>query len=150
MNEASQQYWNTYWQEQGKPQPEKVTAWSFGGEPDQLLELVVKGIKTATCSGYLFYKRENEPLPAIGDYSIVLSSEEVPSAIIRTTEVTILPMNEVPEDFAVAEGEGDRTYAYWKRVHEEFFTKELKPLGLEFKEDMLLVCERFELVDARE
>jgi uncharacterized protein YhfF len=60
-----------------------------------------------------------------------------------------MPMNEVPEDFAIAEGEGDRTYQYWKEVHEKFCKEELSKLGLEFKEDMLLVCERFELVDVK-
>lgn len=58
-----------------------------------------------------------------------------------------MPMNEVPEEFAIAEGEGDRTYQYWKDAHVKFFTDELRQMGMNFKEDMLLVCERFELVD---
>lgn len=60
-----------------------------------------------------------------------------------------MPMNEVPEDFAIAEGEGDRTYRYWKEAHEKFFTEALKSVGLEFSEDMMLVCERFELIDIK-
>ncbi len=49
-------------------------------------------------------------LPSVGDYSIILSSEDVPLAIIQTVKVEVLPMNEVSEEFAIAEGEGDRTY----------------------------------------
>ena len=58
-------------------------------------------------------------------------------------------MNEVSEEFAIAEGEGDGTYEYWKNVHIEFFTKELKGINRKFSEDMLLVCERFELIDVK-
>lgn len=147
MNQAAQTYWNEYWK--NKEQPESVAAWQFGGNPNYLAKLVVDGIKTATCSGHLFYELENEPIPQIGDYSIILNSEDQPVAIIKTVEVTLSPMNEVPEEFAIAEGEGDRSYQYWWDVHEEFFKEELQAIGREFTKDMLLVCERFELVDVK-
>lgn len=78
-----------------------------------------------------------------------MNSSDEPVAIIKTIEVTLTPMNEVSEEFAIAEGEGDRTYEYWKNTHIEFFTKELNEIGHEFSEDMLLVCERFELIDVK-
>ena len=55
-------------------------------------------------------------------------------------------MNEVPEEFAIAEGEGDRTYRHWWQVHKAFFTQELKRIEREFTEDMLVVCERFKVI----
>jgi len=58
-------------------------------------------------------------------------------------------MNEVAEEFAIAEGEGDRTYKYWWEAHEKFFRNELKAIGRVFSEDMLLVCERFKVVDVK-
>lgn len=147
MNKVSEEYWNDYWKNQ--EQPKSVSAWQFGDNPDTLAQLVVDGIKTATCSGRVFYEIENEPLPTTEDYSIILNSESQPVAIIKTVEVTITPMNEVSEEFAIAEGEGDRTYQYWWDEHEKFFKKELNAIGHEFSEDMLLVCERFELIDVR-
>lgn len=147
MNKVSEEYWNDYWKNQEKPK--SVSAWQFGDDPDTLAQLVVDGIKTATCSGRVFYEIENEPLPTTEDYSIILNSENQPVAIIKTVEVTITPMNEVSEEFAIAEGEGDRTYQYWWDEHEKFFKKELGAIGHEFSEDMLLVCERFELIDVR-
>jgi len=147
MNELAQKYWEMYWA--GKEQPLSVTSWQFGGIPDELAQLVVDGVKTATCSNYLVYELENEPLPKVDDYSIVLNSKDEPVCIIRTSDVKIMPMNEVPLDFTFAEGEGDRTYEHWHKVHIEFFTKELKKLGGEFSEEMLLVCERFELIDVK-
>ncbi|HEU5139942.1 MAG TPA: ASCH domain-containing protein [Bacillales bacterium] len=147
MNQAAQTYWNQYWN--GNEMPKSVSAWQFGDNPDGLAQLVIDGVKTATCSGYIFYEVEKEPLPTTEDYSVILNSKEEPVAIIKTVEVTLVPMNEVPEDFAIAEGEGDRTYRYWWEVHEKFFKEELNEIGREFSDDMLLVCERFELVDVK-
>ncbi|MGN1400637.1 MAG: ASCH domain-containing protein [Bacillus sp. (in: firmicutes)] len=149
MNDESKIYWDRYWEFIGQKSPGNVSAWQFGGNPDHLAQLVLSGIKTATCSALVLYEMENEPVPSVGEYSIILNSRDEPVAIIRTTEVTIRPMNEVPEDFAIAEGEGDRTFQYWKEVHVDFFTEQLHEAGLEFSEDMMLVCERFELVDSR-
>jgi uncharacterized protein YhfF len=149
MNQAAQMYWKEFWEGQGQEKPQLVSAWQFGADPDQLAQLVIDGVKTATCSGFILYELENEPLPAVGDYSIILNKEDVPVAMIKTSEVSMMPMNEVPEDFAIAEGEGDRTYRYWKESHERFFNEELSKLGLEFTEEMVLVCERFELIDVK-
>ncbi|GKV68640.1 RNA-binding protein [Sporosarcina sp. NCCP-2716] len=144
MNQAAQTYWNEYWGNQEKPQ--SVSAWHFGASPDYLAGLVAEGIKTATCSGHIFYELENEPLPTTEDYNIILNSEDKPVVITKTVEVMITPMNKVSEEFAIAEGEGDRTYRYWWEAHEEFFRNELISIEREFSEDMLLVCERFEVI----
>lgn len=146
MNEAAQVYWNEYWNDAEKPA--FVNAWMFGVSPDELAQLVVDGKKTATCSGHVFYELDKEPLPKVDEYSIILNGKEEPVAIIKIIDVSLMPMNEVPEEFAVAEGEGP--YEYWKSAHEEFFTSELITVGIEFSEDMLLVCERFELIDVKE
>jgi len=147
MNREAQIYWDRFWGDRIKPQ--SVSAWQFGSNPDYLAQLVVGGVKTATCSAYIFYELEDEPLPTTEDYSIILNSHDKPLAIIKTTDVKILPMNEVPKEFTFAEGEGDRTYRYWKEEHEKFFQAELRKIGEEFQEDMLLVCERFEVVDIK-
>ncbi|EOW9530598.1 ASCH domain-containing protein, partial [Bacillus cytotoxicus] len=147
MNTFAQTYWDTYWGKREKPK--SISAWQFGASPDDLAQLVINGVKTATCSAHIFYELESEALPAVNDYSIILNSKDEPVAIIKTIEVTLTPMNEVSEEFAIAEGEGDRTYEYWKNTHIEFFTNELMKIGRKFSEDILLVCERFELIDVK-
>lgn len=119
-------------------------AFQFGVEADWLARLVVEGKKKATTSGYIFYEIEKEALPKAGDYSIVLNSQDEPVAIIEIQSVKVLPMNEVTEDFALAEGEGD--YQYWWDAHEKFFTTSLKEYNKEFSPNMLVVCERFKKV----
>lgn len=54
LNQAAEAYWNEYWKEQAQPQPQSVSAWQFGDNPDYLAQLVIEDIKTATCSGYIF------------------------------------------------------------------------------------------------
>ncbi|MEI2358863.1 ASCH domain-containing protein [Mesobacillus zeae] len=79
----------------------------------------------------------------------MLNRNNNPLAIIRIVDVTIMPMNEVPEDFAAAEGEGDRSYRYWKEEHTRFFSEAFKTNGLIFSEDIKLVCEKFELIHVK-
>ncbi|KAB2335616.1 ASCH domain-containing protein [Bacillus mesophilum] len=140
-------FWNEYC---SLHQLENVTykdAFQFGAEPDWLADLVVNGKKTATTSGHVFYELENEPVPQAGEYSIVLNSSDEPVAIIKIDSVEVLPMDEVSEEFAIAEGEGD--YAFWWEAHEKFFKNELKPYNLEFVPNMVVVCERFTKVYSR-
>ena len=121
-------------------------SWAFGGNPDKLADLVVRGIKTATCSAYAFYEEEDERIPEVGDYSVILDSKDNAVCIIKTTKVYICPFDEVTANHAYKEGEGDRSLKYWRKVHEEFFSQDLKSINREFDEKMKVVCEEFELV----
>lgn len=121
-------------------------AWAFGDDADTLAQLVKDGIKTATCSAYCFYEMENEVLPAEGGYNIVLDSRNNAVCITQTTKVYVIPFSQVTSDHAYREGEGDRSLSYWRGVHRKFFTEELEAEGLEFSEDIPLVCEEFRVV----
>ncbi len=121
-------------------------AWAFGDDPDGLAELVKKGIKTATCSAYIFYETEGEEIPKVGEYNIIEDSNENAVCITRTTKVYITAYDEVTAEHAFKEGEGDRSLSYWRKVHEDFFTEELKEIDRPFDQKMKLVCEEFEVV----
>ena len=123
-------------------------AWAFGGAPDKLAKLVMQGVKTATCSALALYEYENEEIPKAGDYSVILDSDGQAVCIIRTTKVYIETFDQVSERHAYLEGEGDRSLEYWRQVHEEFFTEELKNIQQEFDTKMELICEEFEVVFA--
>ncbi|EFQ57577.1 ASCH domain-containing protein [Streptococcus downei] len=124
-------------------------AFQFGLEAqtiDDLARLVKEGIKTATASAYPMYELDQAPLPQTGTYSIVMDSEEQAVCLIQTTEVRTVPFNQVSEAHAYKEGEGDRSLTYWRRVHEDFFKQELAQVGLDFSQDMPVVCEEFRVV----
>ena len=117
-----------------------LRSFAFGDGPalaDELLELVLKGVKTATCS------TEDEPNTSTpGERWVVLDARGTPRCIIESTEVTYRHFSEVDADFARDEGEGDRSLAYWREAHRRYFER----LG-RFSEDMMLMCERFRLVE---
>ena len=121
-------------------------AWSFGEAPDKLADLVLQGIKTATCSAYDLYQINTEPLPQAGDYSVILNSSEEAVCIIKTIKVYVTEFKNVSEEQAFKEGEGDRSLEYWRKVHESFLTNELASVHKEFDESTKVVCEEFEVV----
>ena len=121
-------------------------AWSFGEAPDKLADLVLQGIKTATCSAYDLYQINNEPLPQAGDYSVILNSSEEAVCIIKTIKVYVTEFKNVSEEHAFKEGEGDRSLEYWRMVHESFLTNELATVHKGFDENTKVVCEEFEVV----
>ena len=121
-------------------------AWSFGEVPDKLADLVVNSKKRATSSAYAVYEAEDEETPKAGEYSIILNSKDEAVCIIKTIKVGFVPFKEVSAEFAAKEGEGDLSLAYWRDVHQNFFTEELKEIGMDFSKDMLVVCEEFEVV----
>ena len=121
-------------------------AWAFGEAPDKLVDLVLKGIKTATCSAYDLYSIDNEPLPQAGDYSVILTSSDEAVCIIKTLNVYVTAFNQVSEAHAFKEGEGDRSLEYWRKVHINFLTNELASVNRSFDENTKVVCEEFEVV----
>ena len=123
--------------------PEKyrdLRSFAFGDSPalaDELLDLVLRGVKTATCS------TEDEPNTSTpGERWIVLDGRGTPRCVIESTEVTYRRYSEVDAAFAHDEGEGDRSLAYWRDAHRRYFGRQGK-----FSEDMMLMCERFRLVE---
>ena len=117
-----------------------LRSFAFGDGPalaDELLDLVLKGVKTATCS------TEDEPNTSTpGERWLVLDGRGDPRCVIETTEVSYRRYGDVDAAFAHDEGEGDRSLAYWREAHRAYFGRSGK-----FSDDMMLMCERFRLVE---
>jgi len=127
-------------------------AWALGSTPeesDELLALVLAGAKTATSSAAAVYAKEGVAPPAEGDLSIVLDGHGRPRALVVTTQVRICAFDEVDAAHAAAEGEGDLSLAYWRRVHEKFFTDELAQVGEQFNARTAVVLESIRVLDPR-
>ncbi|MBU5225118.1 ASCH domain-containing protein [Clostridium senegalense] len=127
----------------------EYTAWYFCDNEESannLAALTREGIKRGTTSLYDLYKLENEELPEVGEYSIITDWDGVAKCLIRNKKVTILPFKDVGKELAAIEGEGDKSLNYWRKVHIDFFTRELKNLEMEFTEDRIVVFEEFEVV----
>lgn len=149
--ESVKSMWNKYLRTllESEREGKNYTSWSFGGGSEtanELVELVKNDEKTATCSLHRWYEVEQESLPFVGELNIITDWDGEAEVVAETINVQVLPFNEVSEAFAAKEGEGDKSYAYWRRVHVEFFTNELKEIDKEFDENMLVVCEEFKVV----
>lgn len=132
--------------------PEVVPgAWAFGATPahaDALLALVIDGVKTGTASSLWDYEATGDPQPYLGEFSIILDGSGAPRAVIETTDVTIVPFDQVTSEHAHSEGEGDRTLDYWRTSHERYWRAYSEsPRG--FAPDMPIICERFRVIHPR-
>ncbi|MEM6052079.1 ASCH domain-containing protein [Erwinia sp. P7711] len=119
-------------------------AWSIGDSPEmanELAELVIKGIKTASC-GSLAALLAEESAPRIGSHNIILNGQGVPVCVIRMVSMRLVRFCDVTEEFARKEGEGDLSLEYWRKEHKAFFTR----AGF-YSEEMELVAEEFEVVE---
>lgn len=116
----AQELWNKY-KEINPSIGDDIDAWQFGLEADLLAKLVLEGTKTATASAYDLYAVDNDPLPEVGSYDVILDSKDQAVCIIQIEKVSVVPFKEVSEKHAFKEGEGDKTLAYWRDVHEAFF-----------------------------
>jgi uncharacterized protein YhfF len=113
---------------------------------DELLELVLLGIKRATASLAREYGEGRDPLPRVGDYVVVVDGMGKPRCVWRTTEITVKPLNAVDEAFAFDEGEGDRTRTWWLDAHRAYFTRQAAREGFAMHDDIETVYERFTIV----
>ena len=150
--QAIQDFWDSYLASltaDARPDNKLPECWPFGDSAemaDELGVLVAAGTKTATCSLLYEYKMEGSEIPKPGDLSIILDGRGLPMCLIETTEVIIKLFKDVDAQFAYDEGEGDRSMAYWRKGHINFFTRACEALGCRFSEDMRVICERFRLV----
>lgn len=153
-NPAIVQFWQHYLATLPEPlrtatQAAGYTAEDWGDNPalaDELGGLIAAGVKTATCGALWDYEATGDPIPTVGQKTIVLDGRGAPLCVIETTEITIRAFNAVDAQFAYEEGEDDRTLASWRTEHQRYFTRTLAASGHTFAETMPLVCERFRLL----
>lgn len=141
-----EQMWKEYCKKKNIDINTEYEAWQFGAAPNNLASLVIIGAKTATASSYELYELEDEAVPQVGEYSILLDTNDEALCIIRDIKVEMVPYKDVTEEQAYKEGEGDRTLEYWKSVHWPFFQEEHAEYKVPFTEESRVLCEEFEVV----
>ncbi|KGE13104.1 ASCH domain-containing protein [Sphingobacterium deserti] len=109
-------------------------------------ELVQKGIKRATTHALSSLQLHNEELPSVDDIAIITDWYGNPKAIIKTVKVAIVQFKDITAEYEYIEGEGDKSLAYWKQVHWDYYLRELSDHGIQPTPAMELVCEQFETI----
>lgn len=146
---TAQEMWDSYTKENPKDAQEKYEAWYFGDNKataNDLANLVISGEKTATASAFDLYEVYGDALPQQDSFSVVLDFEGNAKCMIKIAKVYTTPFCKVTDEHAFKEGEGDKSLAYWRKVHQDFFANEMKEHQLIFDERMLVVCEEFEVI----
>ncbi|WP_240501605.1 ASCH domain-containing protein, partial [Streptomyces neyagawaensis] len=91
---------------------------------DRLVAAILDRAKTSTTGLVVDYEHEGEALPAVGDRSVVVNSDERPVAVIEVTGVRVIPLADVDLAHVVDEGEGHTSVAEWREDHERFWHSE--------------------------
>jgi uncharacterized protein YhfF len=148
--DAVRKFWEEFCRQNSEVNPDTdFQVWHFGlGREDakELCDLVLQGKKTATASLPWEYEEKPEDAPVEGGYSVVTDFDGQPQCVVRTTELRVLPFNEVDAEFAFEEGEGDQSLDYWREVHWDYFSRRCAALGREPDTEMPVNCERFEVL----
>lgn len=141
-----------FWQDFKSRHPEVTTdhhdTYAFGSDDsaDELARLVKIGRKTATTSALDLYEPD-EHLPFVGEYNVILDAHDQPVCVTQTKVTEVVSFDQVTQEHAYHEGEGNRTLAYWRREHRAFFANEYREVGQTFNEQIPCFCEVFERVD---
>lgn len=150
MKLAASEYWEEFLRLNPAIAPETpYQAWYFGNSPEmalELAELVISGKKTATASLAAVNEVKPDEAPVPDGYSVVTDFDGNPKCVIQTVEIRHMPYLDVDADFAAAEGEGDRSLDYWRKVHWEYYSREAAELKIDFDEHSIVCCERFKLL----
>lgn len=115
-------------------------------DANQCAKLVLENKKKLTCHSLLGFQLREERLPRVGDFTIITDWNGAAQCIVKTTAVQLKPFFSITEQEAILEGEGDLSLDYWKKVHLEYYTRELSPYKRKPQESMIVVCEQFEKV----
>ncbi len=65
-------------------------------------------------------------MPKVGDLFLVTDWQGAAKAIIEITKMEQVRFTDVTEAFAQAEGEGDKSLAFWRKVHQDYYSREMK------------------------
>jgi uncharacterized protein YhfF len=135
-------------------EPEKLPPLELafpGPERDRGVAAILSGHKTALTGLLEIFEHDGEAVPQAGQRFAVLGSDGRPVVTIELVDVRVVPVRDIDDDFARAEGRGYPDAAAWRAAHRDFFQGDgvCSYLGHtpDFDDNTLVVAERFRVVD---
>jgi uncharacterized protein YhfF len=117
-----------------------------GESRDKLISLILDGNKRATAGTLEWdYQAENEPIETVGEQLAVLDNQNRYIATIQATRVEVKKFKDVPDEFALAEAEGDLSGDDFRASHFGFWSK----LGFPINDETEIVLVYFDLIEDR-
>lgn len=149
LNPYISDFWKKFLKDTGRDKDEIFSGeFSFadtGNKGEALLSLVLSGKKTATLAAYDAYEIDREPLPVVGELSIVEDQNGIPVCVIETVDVNIIPFEDINWGMAEREGE-DADFEQWKERRSEYFEEDAAVMGYEYSPHMKVVFEIFRVI----
>ena len=93
-----------------------------GESRTNLINFILHGNKRATAGLLSEYEAEGEPIEHVGERLAVIDNDNQHIATLEITRVEVLRFIDVPDEFALAEAEGDLSAADFRKSHLDFWT----------------------------
>ena len=94
---------------------------------DMLVDAVLRGVKTATSRMQVMDQMAGIEPETPGTRMSLMDSDRNPVATIVIRSVRHLPLSDVGDDVALAEGDWFDGVAAWREAHERFWSKYVQP-----------------------
>ena len=111
----------------------------------RLIDFIVNGNKRATAGLLDDYAKESEPIESVGECLAMLDNDNQHVATLRVTRVEVSRFIDVPDEFALAEAEGDLNAADFRASHSEYWSR----IGETVTDETQIVQVYFELLTHR-
>lgn len=113
-----------------------------GSSRENLVNLVLHGSKRATAGLLHDYAKEGEPVEHLGELLAMVDNTGLHVGTLRVTRVEVLRFADVPDEFALAEAEGDLNAADFRASHTAYWTG----VGEQIDDDTKVVTIYFDLL----
>ena len=94
-----------------------------GESRQRLVDFVLHGNKRATAGLLSEYETEGEEIEHVGEFLAMVDNDGRHVATLEVTRVEVLRFADVPDEFALAEAEGDLNAADFRASHLDYWTK---------------------------
>jgi len=89
----------------------------------RLVDFIVNGNKRATAGLLHNYAKEGEPVEHVGECLAMVDNDARQVATLQVTRVNVSRFADVPDEFALAEAEGDLSAADFRASHRDYWTR---------------------------
>jgi uncharacterized protein YhfF len=93
-----------------------------GAFRERLVDLVLHGQKRATAGLLVDYQTESEPIEHVGEHLAMVDNDDQHVGTLVVTRVEVVRFADVPDEFALAEAEGDLDASDFRDSHLAYWT----------------------------
>ncbi|HZG13512.1 MAG TPA: ASCH domain-containing protein [Candidatus Bathyarchaeia archaeon] len=125
----------------------RTTFWGRDEHDERLVEQIIAGVKTATCTPKYWYDQTPEEMAEVGEQIEVYSKLGSYMCTIEITKKYERPFGNIDE--ATVKGENCSSYEEFRQNHVISWAEDLKKEGLELNDETIIVIEHFRLVEKK-